>query len=144
MTNNEKHRVILEKRIARLENLLKCEASELNMSQLQDNLTQIFDDRFCGGDYFGSARGFKDAMISMSEDNNSEMVDDAIDWLVDDYGYDRSELEDCWDNINSWLVSLADDVVVAKDDDWDEWLDECWSRRVESRNRKVSRRITHH
>ena len=141
MTNNEKHRVILEKRIARLENLLKCEADELNMSQLQDDLTQIFNDRFCGGDYFGSAKGFKDAMISMSEDNNSEMVDDAIDWLVDDYGYDRDELEGRWDNINSWLVALADDVVVAKDDDWDEWLDECAPSRVESLNRKMPRRF---
>ena len=125
----------IEQRIARLEKLLSSRKSVKkesrnanrrivkNESALQPNmhedLLSIFDNRFCGGEYFGSHRNFKDNMWAASQGENDRLVDDAIMWLVDDFGYDEEELEDLRDDIADDLAEMADDMIHDYDD-WDE------------------------
>lgn len=118
----------LEARIARLEKLLtikvgksvKNESNESALSdEMYDQLEDIFDNRFCAGGYSGSHKNWKRDMEDLSNGECPKLVDDAIKWLVNDYHYNREELEYLRDDIASYLADMAADMIYDYDD-WDE------------------------
>lgn len=116
-------KLTLEQRIANLEKLLYGRKTAKNESVLNptmhEDLLSIFDNRFCGGEYFGSHRSFKDNMQAAAQGNNDQLVDDAIMWLVDDFGYNEEELEELRGEIADDLAEMAGDMIHDYDD-WDE------------------------
>lgn len=138
-SDDMKRKMILEKRIMRLENLIKeseldsktrpsCSRKSKNESALRpdmhDDLRTIFDDRFCGSDYFDTNSSFKNNMIAASQGDNDSLVDDAIMWMVDDFGYDEEELnglrDEIADDLAQMSASLIHDSFGWYDDDWND------------------------
>lgn len=115
-------KLTLEQRVARLEKLLSRKASKsrkfegLHPDMLQE-LQMIFDNHFASPSYYGSRREFQLEMEAMADDANDMMVDDAIMYLANDYGYNEDRLESARDDISDSLSQMA---RVLLDDEWDE------------------------
>lgn len=126
--------ITLERRIERLEKLLshknenmwdyvdmdKIRKHHKHSSSLENDLRDVFDNRFCGEDYYDSDEEFKENMYSMASGHNDAMVDSAIEWLADDFGYDKFELEDRRGDIKRKLTHMAGDFVEDWGDTWDD------------------------
>jgi hypothetical protein len=67
-------------------------------------------------------------MFAACEGDNDMMVDDAIMYLANDYGYDEESLEDLRDDIADYIADCADKVYKQEDweDDWDEDREDDW------------------
>jgi hypothetical protein len=119
-----KRSVLLEKRIARLEKLIKNESGIVfdGMGRILRDLETVFYDHFGNEDNYDSEREFEENMFAACEGANDMMVDDAIMYLANDYGYDEESLEDLRDDIADYIADCADKVYKQEDweDDWDE------------------------
>jgi hypothetical protein len=130
--------ITLEKRIKRLEKLLshknenmwdyvdmdKIRKHRKRSSSLENDLRDVFDNRFCGEDYYDSEEEFRENMYSMARGRNDAMVDSAIEWLIGDFGYDEIELEDRRNDIKRMLSYMASDFIEDWGDTWDDDDDE--------------------
>lgn len=130
--------ITLEKRIEHLEKLLsrknenmwdyvdmgKIRKSRKHSSSLENDLRDVFDNRFCGEDYYDSDEEFKENMYSMASGHNDAMVDSAIEWLADDFDYDKLELEDRRNDIKRKLSHMAGDFIEDWGDTWNDDYDD--------------------
>lgn len=118
-----KRSILLEKRIARLEKLIKNESIEFgDMDRVLCDLETVFYDHFANEDNYDSKEDFKNNIEYASNGDNDMMVDDAIMWLASDFNYDEADLEDLRDDIAGKIAEYATDVF--DEEDWDE--DEDW------------------
>lgn len=104
----------LESRIARLESLISNKKSVKNESLHQDMMNElhdIFDEHFACEDCYSSRREFILEMEGMADVANDMMVDDAIMYLCNEYGYDEDSLYSFRDDIEDALADMAQSVL---------------------------------
>jgi hypothetical protein len=117
-------KITLEQRVARLEKLFNSKIKKsrkfegLHPDMLHE-LQTIFDNHFASPSYYGSKREFQLEMEGMADGANDMMVDDAIIYLVNDYGYNEDRLESARDDIADSLSQMAR-VLLDGMDEYDE------------------------
>ena len=95
------------------------------------DLKSVFENRFCEDGYYDDEVEFKENIESMSSCDNDTMVDDAIMWMADDFGWDDDILEDYREDITIDLAKMATELIKYDD----RWNDEVKESRVYSKLR---------
>lgn len=119
-SDNMKRARIIEKRLIRLEKMMKNE-SALPYDVISD-LNSVFYDHFGNEDNYDSVKEFEENMFAACEGDNDMMVDDAIMYLANDYGHDEEGLEDLRDDIADYIAGCAEKVCEQEGwkEEWDE------------------------
>lgn len=104
-------------------------------SDLLANLEEVFNDNFALPSYYGSDREFRLEIEAMADSTNDMMVDDAIMYLCDKFGYNARQLEHFRDELANELSILAQRVV----DNIDQYASESKKCRLESRIKRLEK-----
>lgn len=111
-------KVTLEQRIARLERLLNRKINKSSKfedfhSDVLRDLMVVFEKYFASPDNYKSNREFESEMEEMVNGDNDAMIDDVIQCLCDEFGYDPDSLEDVYDDIIDSLSQMAKDALYS-------------------------------
>ena len=86
------------------------ESSQDDLEDMTSDLSEWWDTH-CTEDGYDSRYAFMDDMKAMADEENDSLVDDAFNYLEDECGWDRKDIEHWEEDLIAVLVQWASDQL---------------------------------
>lgn len=86
------------------------ESSQNDLEDMTNDLSEWWDTH-CTEDGYDSRHEFMDDMKAMADEENDPLVDDAFNYLEDECGWDRKDIERWEEDLIAVLVQWASDQL---------------------------------